>query len=98
PKILRFAQDLNWIFAAPAPHVACALPLHLRSFAALRMQPQVLWGNEDFTSRLAEVTWMAAAPVLLHLNERATGDPMRDWLSEWAPRFFKQTTMRVLVL
>ena len=39
---------------------------------------------------------MASTAVLMHLNERATGDPARDWLSSWAFRYF--TGGRVLVL
>ena len=50
------------------------------------MDPSALWGDEAFTARLAEVQWMAALPVLLHLNERATGNPARDWLSELSLR------------
>jgi SAM-dependent methyltransferase len=41
---------------------------------------------------------MAALPVLLHLNERSTGNPARDWLTAWAPRFMPGHDLRVLVL
>jgi SAM-dependent methyltransferase len=34
----------------------------------------------------------------MHLNERATGDPARDWLSSWAHRWFVGDKLRVLVL
>jgi 2-polyprenyl-3-methyl-5-hydroxy-6-metoxy-1,4-benzoquinol methylase len=57
-----------------------------------------LWGNAEFTHRLAELTWMAALPVKLHLNERSTGHPARDWLTAWAPRFMPGRDLRVLVL
>ena len=41
---------------------------------------------------------MANTAVLMHLNERATGDPARDWLSSWAHRWFVGEELRVLVL
>src|SRR5689334_17052791 len=41
---------------------------------------------------------MANTAVLMHLNERATGDPARDWLSSWAHRWFVGARLRVLVL
>jgi SAM-dependent methyltransferase len=41
---------------------------------------------------------MANTAVLMHLNERATGDPARDWLSSWAHRWFAGNALRVLVL
>ena len=41
---------------------------------------------------------MASTAVLMHLNERATGDPARDWLSSWAHRFFAGNELNVLVL
>jgi SAM-dependent methyltransferase len=49
-------------------------------------------GDAAFTS------WMASAAVRMHLNERATGDPARDWLSAWAPQYFGGVDLRVLVL
>jgi len=57
-----------------------------------------LWGNADFTHRLGELSWMAALPVGLHLNERSTGHPARDWLTAWAPRFMPGEKLNVLVL
>ena len=57
-----------------------------------------LWGSADYTHRLGEVSWMASTAVLMHLNERATGDPARDWLSSWAHRYFVGQDLRVLVL
>ena len=41
---------------------------------------------------------MANTAVLMHLNERATGDPARDWLSAWAHRWFVGDGLRLLVL
>jgi SAM-dependent methyltransferase len=41
---------------------------------------------------------MANTAILMHLNERATGDPARDWLSSWAHRWFAGDALRVLVL
>lgn len=57
-----------------------------------------LWGDATFTHRLTELTWMTALPVLLHLNERATGHPARDWLTAWAPRYMPGHNIRALVL
>jgi len=62
------------------------------------MDPAQKWGSAEFTHTLAEVSWMASTAVLMHLNERATGDPARDWLSSWAHRFFVGSDLRVLVL
>jgi SAM-dependent methyltransferase len=62
------------------------------------MDPARRWGSAEFTHTLAEVSWMASTAVLMHLNERATGDPARDWLSSWAHRFFAGDRLRVLVL
>ena len=56
------------------------------------------WGDASFTHTLAETSWMASTAVLMHLNERATGDPARDWLSSWAHRWFVGDRLRVLVL
>jgi len=44
------------------------------------------------------MSWMASTAVLMHLNERSTGDPAREWLSSWAHRFFAGDDLRVLVL
>jgi len=41
---------------------------------------------------------MGNTAVLMYLNERATGDPARDWLSSWAHRWFVGDGLRVLVL
>ena len=57
-----------------------------------------VWNDADFTQRLAHATWMGNTAVLMHLNERATGDPARDWLSSWAHRWFVGDGLRVLVL
>ena len=62
------------------------------------MKVEERWGSASFTHTLAEIGWMASLPVLLHLNERATGDPARDWLSAWARRYFIGTDLKVLVL
>lgn len=62
------------------------------------MDPAKKWGSAEFTHTLAEVSWMASTAVLMHLNERATGDPARDWLSSWAHRYFAGNDLRVLVL
>jgi SAM-dependent methyltransferase len=62
------------------------------------MEPAQKWGSAEFTHTLAEVSWMASTAVLMHLNERATGDPARNWLSSWANRFFVGDNLRVLVL
>jgi SAM-dependent methyltransferase len=56
------------------------------------------WGDSNFTHTLASTSWMASTAVLMHLNERATGDPARDWLSSWAHRWFVGEHLRVLVL
>ena len=57
-----------------------------------------VWNDADFTQRLAHANWMGNTAVLMHLNERATGDPARDWLSSWAHRWFVGDRLRVLVL
>lgn len=62
------------------------------------MKVEERWGSASFTHTLAEIGWMASLPVLLHLNERATGDPARDWLSAWGRRYFVGDDLRVLVL
>lgn len=82
-----------------------ALPL---SFASKASRPSVLqsgsvpndtvWNDGDYAQRLAHANWMANTAVLMHLNERATGDPARDWLSSWAHRWFVGDALRVLVL
>ncbi|HET8773993.1 MAG TPA: class I SAM-dependent methyltransferase, partial [Thermoanaerobaculia bacterium] len=57
-----------------------------------------VWNDEERSAQLAHTTWMANTAVLMHLNERATGDPARDWLSSWAHRWFAGDHLRVLVL
>lgn len=57
-----------------------------------------VWNDEERAKQLAHATWMANTAVLMHLNERATGDPARDWLSSWAHRWFVGDRLRVLVL
>ncbi|HET8796436.1 MAG TPA: class I SAM-dependent methyltransferase, partial [Thermoanaerobaculia bacterium] len=57
-----------------------------------------VWNDAQFTQRLAHANWMANTAVLMHLNERATGDPARNWLSSWAHRWFVGRDLRVLVL
>lgn len=57
-----------------------------------------VWNDAGHASQLAHATWMANTAVLMHLNERATGDPARDWLSSWAHRWFVGDRQRVLVL
>ena len=57
-----------------------------------------VWNDSGYTDRLAHANWMANTAVLMHLNERATGDPARDWLSSWAHRWFVGDRLRVLVL
>jgi 2-polyprenyl-3-methyl-5-hydroxy-6-metoxy-1,4-benzoquinol methylase len=57
-----------------------------------------VWNDEQRSQELAHTTWMANTAVLMHLNERATGDPARDWLSSWAHRWFVGSDLRVLVL
>jgi SAM-dependent methyltransferase len=57
-----------------------------------------VWNDAHYTNRLAHANWMAHTSVLMYLNERATGDPARDWLSSWAHRYFAGDDLRVLVL
>jgi 2-polyprenyl-3-methyl-5-hydroxy-6-metoxy-1,4-benzoquinol methylase len=57
-----------------------------------------VWNDAGHAHQLAHATWMANTAVLMHLNERATGDPARDWLSSWAHRWFAGDHLRVLVL
>ncbi|MDQ3280914.1 MAG: class I SAM-dependent methyltransferase [Acidobacteriota bacterium] len=57
-----------------------------------------IWNDATFADKLAHATWMANTAVLMHLNERATGDPARDWLASWAHRWFVGDNLRVLVL
>jgi SAM-dependent methyltransferase len=57
-----------------------------------------VWNDEQHARDLAHNNWMANTAVLMHLNERATGDPARDWLSSWAHRWFVGDALRVLVL
>lgn len=57
-----------------------------------------VWNDATYTQHLAHANWMANTAVLMHLNERATGDPARDWLSSWAHRWFIGNDLRVLVL
>lgn len=57
-----------------------------------------VWNDAQRAEHLAHRTWMAHTAVLMHLNERATGDPARDWLSSWAHRWFAGDALRVLVL
>ena len=56
------------------------------------------WNSAEHTHALRQTSWMAHTAVLMHLNERATGDPARDWLSSWAHRWFAGDNLRVLVL
>ena len=56
------------------------------------------WNDAAHTHALRQTSWMAHTAVLMHLNERATGDPARDWLSSWAHRWFVGDDLRVLVL
>lgn len=56
------------------------------------------WGDAGFTHTLADVAWTASIPVLMHLNERGTGDPARNWLTSWAHQWFAGNELRVLVL
>jgi SAM-dependent methyltransferase len=67
-------------------------------FHSVTLRPVTVWNDAQFTERLAHVNWMANTAVLMHLNERATGDPARDWLSSWAHRWFVGDALRVLVL
>ncbi|HEX6159371.1 MAG TPA: class I SAM-dependent methyltransferase [Thermoanaerobaculia bacterium] len=57
-----------------------------------------VWNDATHAQYLAHANWMANTAVLMHLNERATGDPARDWLSSWAHRWFVGDALRVLVL
>jgi len=57
-----------------------------------------VWNDANYTGRLAHANWMANMAVLMYLNERATGDPARDWLSSWAHRYFAGENLHVLVL
>ena len=57
-----------------------------------------VWNDAAYAERLSHTNWMANTAVLMHLNERATGDPARDWLSSWAHRWFVGDNLRVLVL
>jgi SAM-dependent methyltransferase len=59
---------------------------------------ETVWNDEQRSADLALNNWMANTAVLMHLNERATGDPARDWLSSWAHRWFVGESLRVLVL
>jgi 2-polyprenyl-3-methyl-5-hydroxy-6-metoxy-1,4-benzoquinol methylase len=56
------------------------------------------WNKAEFTHSLANVHWMASIAVLIHLNQRTTGDPARNWLTSWAHRYFPGDRLRVLVL
>jgi SAM-dependent methyltransferase len=57
-----------------------------------------VWNDPSFTSRLAHANWMSNVAVLGHINERATGDPVREWLGSWARKWFTGDKLRVLVL
>lgn len=57
-----------------------------------------VWNDEEFSRRLAHANWMSNVAVQMHLNERATGDPARDWLTVWGHRWFVGDALRVLVL
>jgi SAM-dependent methyltransferase len=57
-----------------------------------------VWNDAEFAERLAHANWMGNVAVQMHLNERATGDPARDWLGSWAHRWFAGSDLRVLVL
>ncbi|HEX7152963.1 MAG TPA: class I SAM-dependent methyltransferase [Thermoanaerobaculia bacterium] len=57
-----------------------------------------VWNDREFTTNLAHVTWMANIVVQIHHNERATGDPARNWVTSWAHRYFVGDNLRVLVL
>ncbi len=37
-----------------------------------------VWNDAGRASHLAHNTWMANTAILMHLNERETGDPARD--------------------
>jgi SAM-dependent methyltransferase len=56
------------------------------------------WGDAALVHQLTQIDWMASPAVLLHLNERATGHPARDWLSGWARRYFIGADLKVLVI
>lgn len=62
------------------------------------MSNETVWNDADHAEHLAQATWMANTAVLMHLNERATGDPARNWLTSWAHRYFAGQRLRVLVL
>lgn len=57
-----------------------------------------VWNDATFTRNLAHANWMSNVAVLAYLNERATGDPVREWLNGWARRWFAGEQLRVLVL
>ncbi|HYR29448.1 MAG TPA: methyltransferase domain-containing protein [Thermoanaerobaculia bacterium] len=57
-----------------------------------------VWNDPQFTQRLAHANWMANVAVQIHHNERATGDPAREWMGSWARRWFVRDNTRVLVL
>jgi len=57
-----------------------------------------VWNDPQFTQRLAHANWMANVAVQIHHNERATGDPAREWMGSWARRWFVRENTRVLVL
>lgn len=57
-----------------------------------------VWDDAAFTAKLAHANWMANPAIQIHLNERATGDPAREWLNGWARRYFAGENLRVLVL
>ena len=57
-----------------------------------------IWNDADFTQRLAHANWMSNIAVQIHFNERATGDPGREWLGSWARRWMVKNDTNVLVL
>ena len=57
-----------------------------------------VWNDAHHAAQLAHANWMANTAVLMHLNERATGDPARDWLTLWSHRWILPNDARVLVL
>jgi len=57
-----------------------------------------VWNDAEFSRRLTHANWMSNVAVQMHLNERATGDPARDWLTVWGHRWFVGDGLRVLVL
>jgi SAM-dependent methyltransferase len=65
---------------------------------SIRFAPVTVWNDASHADLLAHTTWMANTAVQMYLNERATGDPARDWLSSWAHRWFVGDGLRVLVL